>query len=72
MRAQTGKGKPLEHAQFISLPPRSTDKNPVERVWDEAKNSISNIQRADFEDTRDAFETLITETKFKYRLMKSS
>ena len=33
LRAQTGKGKPLEHAQFISLPPRSTDKNPVERVW---------------------------------------
>ena len=31
-RAQTGKGKPLEYAQFISLPPRSTDKNPVERV----------------------------------------
>ena len=62
----------LRRVQFIYLPPYSPDKNPIEHVWNEAKNSISNIQRADFEDTRDAFETLIRETKFKYRLMKSS
>ena len=62
----------LRRVQFIYLPPYSPDKNPIEHVWNEAKNSISNIQRADFEDTRDAFEMLIRETKFKYRLMKSS
>ena len=62
----------LRRVQFIYLPPYSPDKNPIEHVWNEAKNSISNIQRADFEDTRDAFETFIRETKFKYRLMKSS
>ena len=62
----------LRRVQLIYLPPYSPDKNPIEHVWNEAKNSISNIQRADFEDTRDAFEMLIRETKFKYRLMKSS
>ena len=62
----------LRRVQFIYLPPYSPDKNPIEHVWNEAKNSISNLQRADFEDTRDAFETFIRETKFKYRLMKSS
>ena len=58
----------LRRVQLIYLPPYSPDKNPIEHVWNEAKNSISNIQRADFEDTRDAFETFIRETKFKYRL----
>ena len=62
----------LRRVQLIYLPPYSPDKNPIEHVWNEAKNSISNLQRADFEDTRDAFETFIRETKFKYRLMKSS
>ena len=62
----------LRRVQLIYLPPYSPDKNPIEHVWNEAKNSISNIQRADFEDTRDAFETFIRETKFKYRLMRSS
>ena len=62
----------LRRVQFIYLPPYSPDKNPIEHVWNEAKNSISNLQRADFEDTRDAFETVIRETKFKYRLIKSS
>ena len=62
----------LKRIQFIYLPPYSPDKNPIEHVWNEAKNSISNLQRADFEDTRDAFETFIRATKFKYRLMKSS
>ena len=56
----------LKRVQFIYLPPYSPDKNPIEHVWNEAKNSISNIQRADFEDTRDAFYTFIRATKFKY------
>ena len=62
----------LKRVQLIYLPPYSPDKNPIEHVWNEAKNSISNLQRADFEDTRDAFETFIRAMKFKYRLTKLS
>lgn len=70
--AQTGEGKPLERVQFINLPPYSPDKNPIEKVWNEGKNSISNRQRAFFEDTCEAFESFVTSKKFKYRLLKSS
>jgi len=44
----------------------------IPRITFEAKDSINNLQCADFEDIRDAFETFIRATKFKYRLMKSS
>lgn len=69
-----GGGKPLERVQFINLPPYSPDKNPIEKVWNEGKNSISNRQRAFFEDTceAEAFESFVTSKKFKYRLLKSS
>ena len=70
--AQTGEGKPLERVQFINLPPYSPDKNPIEKVWNEGKNSISNRQRAFFENTCEAFESFVTSKKFKYRLLKSS
>ena len=70
--AQTGEGKPLERVQFINLPPYSPDKNPIEKVWNEGKNSISNRQRAFFEDTCEAFESFVASKKFKYRLLKSS
>ena len=50
--------------------PEMTQDTP--RITFEAKDSINNLQCADFEDIRDAFETFIRATKFKYRLMKSS
>ena len=65
-------GSPLERVQAINLPSRSPDKNPVERVWNEDKNSISNRQRLFLEDTCEAFEYFVTSKKFKYRLFKSS
>ena len=72
MRAQTKERKPLERVQSINLPPYSPDKNPVERVWNEGKDSISNRRRIFFEDTCEAFESFVTSKKFKYRLFKSS
>ena len=70
--AQTGRGKSLERIQSINLPPYSPDKNPVEKVWNEGKNSISNRHRAFFEDTCEAFESFVASKKFKYRLFRSS
>ena len=62
--AQTGRGKPLERVQFINLPPYSPDKNPVEKVWNEGKNSISNRQRAFFEDTCEGIDSSSHLVKF--------
>lgn len=59
--------KNLERVHLINLPPYCPDLNPTEHVWKEAKDSISNHQRATFEDTRTAFETFITTNKSPHR-----
>lgn len=38
--------------------------NPIEHVWNDAKNHTSNIQRATFNDTRYTFETYIRNNTF--------
>ena len=70
LREHLGEGNVLERIHLINMPPYSLDKNPIERVWGEGNKSISNRQRADFEDTRNAFETFIRSNKFPYRLTK--
>ena len=70
LREHLGEGNILERIHLINLPPYSPHKNPIERVWGEGKRSISNRQRAHFEDTRNAFETFIRGNKFSYRLIK--
>ena len=70
LREHLGEGNVLERIHLINMPPYSLDKNPIERVWGEGNKSISNRQRADFEDTRNAFETFIRSNKFSYRLIK--
>ena len=70
LREHLGEGNVLERIHLINMPPYSLDKNPIERVWGEGKKSISNRQRAHFEDTRNAFETFIRSNKFPYRLTK--
>ena len=62
--------KNLERIHLINLPAYSPDENPIEHVWKEAKDSISNHQRATFPQTRQAFETFIQANKFPYRLTK--
>ena len=70
LRSHLGQGNPLENIHLINLPPYSPDHNPIEHVWNEAKNHISNHQHTTFTDTRHAFETYITTNQFPYRLNK--
>ncbi|MDO5082320.1 MAG: IS630 family transposase [Arachnia propionica] len=70
LRSHLGEGNPLENIHLINLPPYAPDHNPIEHVWNEAKNHISNQQRASFTETRHAFETYITNNKFPYRITK--
>ena len=42
--------------------------NPIEHVWGEVKGSISNKQRANFDEARESFEGFIQVGKFQYRL----
>jgi hypothetical protein len=50
------------------MPAYAPDKNPIEKVWNEAKNALANNQRLTFEQTTTAFETFITSSTFNYRL----
>ena len=70
LRSHLGQGNPLENIHLINLPPHSPDHNPIEHVWNEAKNHISNHQHTTFTNTRHTFETYITTNQFPYQLNK--
>ena len=59
-------GRLLERITPIHLPPYAPDHNPVEHVWNTAKNNIANIQRETPEETFDAFASHITGRTFDH------
>ena len=68
-KALTGRHEPgrlLERITPIHLPPYAPDHNPVEHVWNAAKNNIANIQRETPEETFGAFASYITGRTFDY------
>ena len=52
-------GQLLERITPIHLPPYAPDHNPVEHVWNAAKNNIANIQHETPEETLGAFASYI-------------
>lgn len=56
----------LERVHLIAMPPYAPDENPIEHVWNTAKQKVANIQRDTFEETKQAFNNLITGRKFRY------
>ena len=61
-----GPGRLLERITPIHLPPYAPDHNPVEHVWNTAKNNIANIQRETPEETFGAFASYVTGRAFDY------
>ena len=59
-------GQLLERITPVFLPPYTPDQNPVEHVWNEAKNNIANIQRETPEETFGAFASYIASRTFDY------
>ena len=59
-------GQLLERITPIHLPPYAPDHNPVEHVWNTAKNNIANIQRETPEETFGAFASYVTGRAFDY------
>jgi len=68
IRKNIKKGNSLERLHLINFPPYAPDKNPIEYVWKEAKQKISNIQFKSFEETKNAFKKLINAKKFNYQM----
>lgn len=68
IRGTLGKSQPLERAHLIALPPYAPDSNPIEYVWRESKDKISNHQYQDFETTKRVFERQINSRLFHYQI----
>ena len=68
IRAALAKGQLLERVHLIPMPPYAPDHNPIEHVWNTAKQAVANIQRGSFEQTKKAFTDYIAARQFKYAL----
>lgn len=68
IRAALAKGQLLERVHLIPMPPYAPDHNPIEHVWNTAKQAVANIQRRSFEQTKKAFTDYIAARQFKYGL----
>lgn len=58
----------LERVHLINFPPYAPDKNPIEHVWNAAKNETANIQCDTLEQTKTAFVEAISSRTFNYRI----
>lgn len=68
IRDHLKKGKTLQNLHLINFPPYAPDKNPVEHIWKETKQKISNIQFKSFKETKIAFRKAVTQRKFHYQM----
>lgn len=56
----------LERVHLIAMPPYAPDENPIEHVWNTAKNAVANIQQDTFEQTKQAFSDFVASRPFRY------
>ena len=66
IRDQLTKGGIMERVHLIAMPPYAPDYNPIEHVWNTAKQAVSNIQRDTFEQTKQAFSDFVASRPFSY------
>jgi transposase len=66
IREALTRGGLLERVHLIAMPPYAPDNNPIEHVWNTAKQHISNIQHETFEETKQAFSDFVALRLFRY------
>ena len=66
IREQLTTGGIMERVHLIAMPPYAPDNNPIEHVWNTAKQAVSNIQRNTFTKTKQAFSDFVTSRLFGY------
>jgi len=66
VRKALGKGQLLERVHLIAMPPYAPDNNPIEHVWNTAKQHVANIQHETFEETKQAFSDFVASRLFQY------
>lgn len=68
IRAELSKQTTFKNLHLISMPPYAPDYNPIEHVWQYAKNQISNRHSTNFKTTKTEFENIISERTFDYKI----
>lgn len=66
IRDQLTKGGIMERVHLIAMPPYAPDNNPIEHVWNTAKQAVANIQQDTFEATKQAFSDFVASRPFRY------
>jgi transposase len=66
IREALKKGGILERVHLIAMPPYAPDNNPIEHVWNTAKQHVANIQHETFEQTKQAFSGFVASRLFNY------
>jgi transposase len=68
IREQLSAGGIMERVHLIAMPPYAPDHNPIEHVWNTAKQTIANIQQDEFEATKKAFSDFVASRPFRYSI----
>ena len=66
IREELTQGGILERVHLIAMPPYAPDHNPIEHVWNTAKQAIANIQHETFGHTKQAFSDFVASRPFNY------
>jgi transposase len=66
IREELKTGGVLERVHLIAMPPYAPDNNPIEHVWNTAKQAVANIQQDTFEATKEAFGDFVASRPFRY------
>lgn len=68
MRKALSRGGLLERVHLVTLPPYAPDLNPIEKVWNAAKETLANHQSKTFDDTKQRFMQLVSGKYFYYQI----
>jgi transposase len=68
IQAALKRGGLLARVHLIALPLYAPDVNPIEHVWNTAKQHAANLQHERFEETKQAFSTFVRQRQFRYAL----
>jgi transposase len=68
MRKALSQGGALERVHLIPLPPYAPDCNPIEHVWDCAKDELANHQCSTFAEMKHQFMRLVNGQRFTYQI----
>lgn len=66
IKEQLKKGGLLERVHLIAMPPYAPDENPIEHVWNTAKQHVANVQQETFEETKQVFMDFVSIRAFEY------